>query len=178
LGVKGVDMVQFGPADYAMSVGLTGKWTHPDVVRAERRTIETALKRGIHPRVELGDPADAPRYLEMGVRHFCIGWDVTILHRWWAENGKRMRGLLAGERRRAAKATTRPSKKQAKPKRRRAARHNYRCPRLRRPAGRARYWDHVRPLRHHLAGRGAARAVRLRWPAAQTRAALERRADA
>ena len=126
LGVKGIDMVQFGPADYAMSVGLTGKWTHPDVVRAERRTIETALKRGIHPRVELGDPADAPRYLEMGVRHFCIGWDVTILHRWWAENGKRMRDLLAGERRRAAKATTRAAKKPAKRKRRGAGRGNYR----------------------------------------------------
>ena len=80
-----------------------------DVVRAERKTIETALKRGIHPRVELGDPADAPRYLEMGVRHFCIGWDVTILHRWWAENGKRMRGLLAGAGRDAKTKRAAPS---------------------------------------------------------------------
>jgi 4-hydroxy-2-oxoheptanedioate aldolase len=124
LAVKGIDMVQFGPADYAMSVGLTGQWTHPDVVRAERKTIETALKRGIHPRVELGDPADAPRYLEMGVRHFCIGWDVTILHRWWAENGKAMRGLLARAGRGAAK--TKRAAKAAKPKRRGAARGNYR----------------------------------------------------
>src|SRR6476661_2041745 len=29
LSVKGVDMVQFGPADYSMSLGLTGQWDHP-----------------------------------------------------------------------------------------------------------------------------------------------------
>ena len=55
--VKGIDMVQFGPADYAMSIGLAGQWSHPDVVKAERLTIETALKLGIHPRVEIGEPA-------------------------------------------------------------------------------------------------------------------------
>src|ERR1700757_3659347 len=31
LSVKGLDMVQFGPADYAMSIGLTGRRDHPDV---------------------------------------------------------------------------------------------------------------------------------------------------
>lgn len=98
LSVPGIDMVQFGPADYGMSIGVPGQWTHPDVVRAERKTIETALKRGIHPRVELGDPTQAPRYLEMGVRHFCIGWDVGILHAWWSEKGAEMRGLISSKR--------------------------------------------------------------------------------
>jgi 2-keto-3-deoxy-L-rhamnonate aldolase RhmA len=32
LAMPGVDMVQFGPADYAMSIGLAGKWDHPEVV--------------------------------------------------------------------------------------------------------------------------------------------------
>src|SRR5271165_897641 len=44
LSVKGLDMVQFGASDYSMSLGLTGQRNHPDVVRAERKTIETALK--------------------------------------------------------------------------------------------------------------------------------------
>jgi 2-keto-3-deoxy-L-rhamnonate aldolase RhmA len=73
LSVKGIDMVQFGPADYSMSIGLAGQWSHPDVVKAERLTIETALKKGIHPRVEIGDPAEAEPYQKMGVRHFCLG---------------------------------------------------------------------------------------------------------
>ena len=96
LSVPGIDMVQFGPADYAMSLGLAGQWSHPDVVAAERRTIETALARGLHPRVELFDPAQAARYLEMGVRHFCLGWDVTILQRWWAAQGEALNGLVEG----------------------------------------------------------------------------------
>ena len=98
LAVPGIDMVQFGPADYAMSIGRPGEWTHGEVAAAERRTIEAALARGIAPRVELADPADAARYLDMGVRHFCIGWDVSILHAWWREQGAAMRTLLDGVR--------------------------------------------------------------------------------
>jgi 4-hydroxy-2-oxoheptanedioate aldolase len=97
LSVKGVDMVQFGPADYAMSIGVTGQWTHPDVLAAERKTIETALRLGIHPRAEISEPAQAAKYLAMGVKHFCMGWDVAILHEWWHKNGQQMRELLAGQ---------------------------------------------------------------------------------
>jgi 2-keto-3-deoxy-L-rhamnonate aldolase RhmA len=34
LAVPGVDMVQFGPADYSMSLGLAGQFTHPKVREA------------------------------------------------------------------------------------------------------------------------------------------------
>jgi 2-keto-3-deoxy-L-rhamnonate aldolase RhmA len=94
LSVKGLDMVQFGASDYSMSLGLTGQRNHSDVVKAERRTIETALKMGLHPRVELTDIKQAAPYLEMGVKHFCIGWDVRILHEWWRINGEGMRAML------------------------------------------------------------------------------------
>jgi len=96
LSVPGIDMVQFGPADYAMSIGRTGEWSHPEVRAAERRTIEAALARGIHPRAEISEPAQAARFLEMGVRHFCIGWDVTILNAAWRANGEGMLSILAG----------------------------------------------------------------------------------
>ena len=96
LSVKGIDMVQFGGSDYSMSLGLTGQRDHPDVKRAERKTIETALKMGLAPRVELADIKQAAPYLEMGVKHFCIGWDVRILHSWWRVNGEGMRAMLTG----------------------------------------------------------------------------------
>jgi 4-hydroxy-2-oxoheptanedioate aldolase len=32
----------------------------------------------------------------MGVKHFCIGWDVRVLHDWWRVNGEGMRAMLAG----------------------------------------------------------------------------------
>jgi 2-keto-3-deoxy-L-rhamnonate aldolase RhmA len=96
LSVKGIDMVQFGGSDYSMSIGVTGQRNHPEVKAAERKTIETALKKGLHPRVELGAIKDAAPYLEMGVKHFCIGWDVRILHDWWRVNGEGMRAMLEG----------------------------------------------------------------------------------
>lgn len=96
LSVPGIDMVQFGPADYAMSIGRAGEWGHAAVRKAEQLTIETALKKGIHPRVEISEPNEAERYLEMGVKHFCIGWDVDILHTFWRTRGKLIHDLLAG----------------------------------------------------------------------------------
>jgi 2-keto-3-deoxy-L-rhamnonate aldolase RhmA len=94
LAVKGIDMVQFGGSDYSMSIGVTGQRNHPDVKKAEKKTIETALKLGLHPRVELADIRQAEPYLEMGVKHFCIGWDVRVLHDWWRVNGTGMREML------------------------------------------------------------------------------------
>jgi 4-hydroxy-2-oxoheptanedioate aldolase len=94
LSVKGVDMVQFGPADYSMSLGLTGQWDHPRVREAEKYVIETALKMGVAPRAEISRPEEAARYLEMGVKHFCIGTDVNILFNWFRDCGKSMNQLL------------------------------------------------------------------------------------
>ena len=97
LSVKGIDMVQFGGSDYSMSIGVTGQRNHPEVKKAEKKTIETALKMGLHPRVELADIRQAAPYLEMGVKHFCIGWDVRVLHDWWRVNGEGMRAMLESE---------------------------------------------------------------------------------
>ena len=41
----------------------------------------------------------------MGVKHFCIGWDVRILADWWDTKGAEMRKLLR----------TKPKKVAAKP---------------------------------------------------------------
>ena len=87
LSVPGVDMVQFGPADYSMSIGIPGQWNHPRVREAERFVIETALKMGVAPRVELGDFRDGDRYLQMGVKQFCVGWDIDIIHRYCKDQG-------------------------------------------------------------------------------------------
>lgn len=94
LAVKGVDMVQFGPADYSMSIGLTGQWSHPRVKQAERYVIETSLRLGIAPRAEIAHPDQAKYYLDMGVKHFCIGWDMGILFDWFKQNGKAMQEYL------------------------------------------------------------------------------------
>ena len=102
LSVPGIDMVQFGASDFSMSIGKTAQYNHADVLAAETKTIQTALKKGLHPRVELRDPSQAQRYLEMGVKHFCIGWDVRILADWWDTKGAEMRKLLRTKPKKAA----------------------------------------------------------------------------
>ena len=97
LSVKGVDMVQFGGADYSMSIGLTGQWNHPRVKEAERHVIETALKMGIAPRAEISDPAQTQAYLDMGVKHFCVGTDVNILFDWFRDVGRQFKEILGRE---------------------------------------------------------------------------------
>jgi 4-hydroxy-2-oxoheptanedioate aldolase len=100
-------MVQFGPADYSMSLGLAGQFTHPKVREAERYVIETALKLGIAPRAEISRPEEAKRYLDMGVKHFCIGTDVSILFDWFIQGGKAMRQLLGRDTGETAEAPAR-----------------------------------------------------------------------
>jgi 2-keto-3-deoxy-L-rhamnonate aldolase RhmA len=94
LSVKGVDMVQFGPADYSMSIGLPGQWNHPRVVEAERHVIKTALRLGVAPRAEISHPSEAKPYLDLGVRHFCMGWDVSVLFDYFKTEGGALRELL------------------------------------------------------------------------------------
>ena len=94
LSVKGVDMVQFGPADYSMSIGLTGQWSHPRIREAEKYIIETALRMGVAPRAELHEADQAQRYIDMGVKHFCLGSDVSVLFNWFKASGKSLRDTL------------------------------------------------------------------------------------
>lgn len=94
LAVKGVDMVQFGPADFSMSMGLSRSADADRILETEAHVIRSALERGVHPRAEISDVRGAARYLEMGVRHFCVGWDVDILHTWLTREGTAMRTVL------------------------------------------------------------------------------------
>jgi 2-keto-3-deoxy-L-rhamnonate aldolase RhmA len=109
LDVGGIDMVQFGPSDYSMSLGMPGQGSHDRVREAEKFTIETSQRRGIPARAEIRDANGAQRYLEMGVRHFCVGWDVRILHDWFTDQGKAMQRLLSGEQDGQLVATPQPS---------------------------------------------------------------------
>ena len=106
LAVKGVDMVQFGPADYSNSIGIPGQHSHPRVQEAERHVIQTALRMGIAPRAEISQPDEAEPYLEMDVKHFCIGTDVSILFNWFKQNGNAMREMLGAV---PIESTDRPS---------------------------------------------------------------------
>jgi 4-hydroxy-2-oxoheptanedioate aldolase len=96
LSIEGVDMIQWGPADYSMNTGKAGKRDDPDVKAAEKYVFETAVKMGVPPRAEIGSAEQARRFMDIGVRHFCIGTDISILFEWWKNEGEGLRRVVEG----------------------------------------------------------------------------------
>jgi len=92
----GVDMIQWGPADFSFSRGEP-ELQHSEAIRPfESKVIEKSIEHGLLPRIELGSVEQAKRYVDMGVRHFCIGWDRFILRQQLHTLGEGMRKLTDG----------------------------------------------------------------------------------
>jgi len=94
LTVPGIDMIQWGPGDYTVSIGKPGARNDPETRAVERHVIETAIRRGVPPRAEIVAPVDAKYYTDLGVRHFSLNVDLWILLKWWTDNGKSLREAL------------------------------------------------------------------------------------
>ena len=94
LNIDGIDMIQWGPVDYSESVGKIGR---RDAVKGvERVVIEKSPAAGRNPRAGINTADVARYYLDLGVRHFCIGTDVHVLHGYWRREGDDMRKALDG----------------------------------------------------------------------------------
>ena len=91
--VPGVDMVQFGPSDYSMSMGRNMCDYEEEYLEAERRMIRAALAHGVQPRCEIQTPQQAQYYIDLGVRHFSLGDQLKVLKEFWDVEGKRMREI-------------------------------------------------------------------------------------
>ena len=75
---NGVDMTQWGPSDFGFSCGQP-KLEKTDEIRSfEEIVIRKSIEYGVPPRIEIGEVEEAKRYIDLGVRHFCIGWDRFI----------------------------------------------------------------------------------------------------
>jgi len=98
LSVEGIDMVQFGPGDYSLSLGYPKQRNHPKVKEAELRTIEVAIKKGIRPRVEIGSidykMEDLQKYVELGVKDFSLPNEGKIVYQWLKKHGENIRKSL------------------------------------------------------------------------------------
>lgn len=92
--VPGVDMVQFGPSDYSMSMGWNSSEHVQEFKAAERKMIEVALAHGVQPRCEIASPEQAQYYIDLGVRHFCLGDEIGNAARYWAQQGGALRSIV------------------------------------------------------------------------------------
>lgn len=91
---KGVAMTQWGPADFGFSRGQPNLMHSEEIRPFEKLLIRKSLEYGIPPRIEIDEPEQAKRYVDLGARHFCIGWDRFILQAGLARIGEGMRKVL------------------------------------------------------------------------------------
>jgi len=86
-------MVQWGPADYSVSMGDPKLFHSKSIHNVEENVILKCLEHQIAPRVEISEVDQAKRYIDLGVRHFCIGWDRFILQAGLTKLGDGLRKL-------------------------------------------------------------------------------------
>lgn len=91
--IPGVDMIQFGPSDFSLSIGKNQSECVERWKAAERHCIEVALRHGVQPRCEIMTAADAEYYVNLGVRHFSIGDQFKVLKQYWDTEGKETRKI-------------------------------------------------------------------------------------
>jgi 2-keto-3-deoxy-L-rhamnonate aldolase RhmA len=95
--IPGVDMVQFGPSDYSMSMGKNASTIKDDCKTAEHKMIDVALKHGVQPRCEIfGNPDEVKYYLDLGVKHICYGDEIKVYFAFLQKEGSYMRGIVDG----------------------------------------------------------------------------------
>lgn len=100
LVIDGLDMIQFGPVDYGLSLRIPGKpylrAEYSDIVNTDMdRAHQMALDAGVRPRAEAGSAEQCQYFMERGVRDFCIGWDASIVAAWCTQNGRKLREMLS-----------------------------------------------------------------------------------
>ena len=93
---KGVDMAQWGPADYSLSWGKPKLMFEDGIFPIEEKVIAKCIEYNIVSRAEISDVEQAKRYIDLGVRHFCIGWDRFILQAGLVKLGEGLKNLTEG----------------------------------------------------------------------------------
>ena len=50
--------------------------------------VTLGISKGVPPRAEINSADQAKEYLDMGVRHFSVGTDISILFNFWKREGE------------------------------------------------------------------------------------------
>lgn len=94
LSVPGIDMVQFGPSDFSISINRPGEgYKNPEITEAMERSYQAAKRRGIRIRAEC-TVEEMEKWLDLGCRDFCIGSDTNTISTWAQNTGKAIKETL------------------------------------------------------------------------------------
>ncbi|MBI5757515.1 MAG: hypothetical protein HZA46_03230 [Planctomycetales bacterium] len=81
LNVKGVDAIQFGPADYSASAGYLGEWEGPGVAAKLLSLKDKIRTRGIPCGILATDVANSRLRQSQGFQMIALGSDTSLLIR-------------------------------------------------------------------------------------------------
>ncbi|MFI5449759.1 MAG: HpcH/HpaI aldolase/citrate lyase family protein [Candidatus Bathyarchaeia archaeon] len=94
LSIPGIDMVQFGPTDFSVSINHPDEgYDNAEVTEAMERSYQAAKSRGIRVRAECS-VEDMQKWIDLGCRDFCIGNDTDVISSWALNTGKAIREKL------------------------------------------------------------------------------------
>ena len=83
LSVPGIDGVFIGPYDMSMSYGIPGQITHPDIIAAKKRVLDSTLERNLIAGVHFVQPRsaeeDCAAAVAAGYRFIALGSDILFL---------------------------------------------------------------------------------------------------
>ena len=81
VAVEGIDAVFIGPYDLSASMGLTGKFEHPDYVRARDRILKACSENGVHAGIHVIKPIPDELIQRAGEGYKLIAYslDITML---------------------------------------------------------------------------------------------------
>jgi len=80
----GIDMLLFGPGDFAHGCGVTGELNHPKVVDARKKVVE-ACKRHNKFASTVASIEVIPEYIAMGYQFLNVGADVLALMKYFGD---------------------------------------------------------------------------------------------
>ncbi|MDQ1278995.1 MAG: 4-hydroxy-2-oxoheptanedioate aldolase [Thermoproteota archaeon] len=94
LAIPGIDMIQFGPSDFSISINHPGEgYKNQVITEAMERSYSAAKRNGIRIRAECM-VEEMPKWIELGCRDFCIGSDTGTIGAWARNTGKAIRDTL------------------------------------------------------------------------------------
>ena len=94
LSIPGIDMVQFGPSDFSISINHPGEgYNNSEITEAMERSYQAAKRRGIRIRAEC-TLEEMSKWIKLGCRDFCIGSDTNTISSWANNVGKAIRETL------------------------------------------------------------------------------------
>jgi 2-dehydro-3-deoxyglucarate aldolase len=81
LSVNGIDAAIIGPYDLSASMGITGDFSHPDMIAAIKKNLDACIKYGVMPGIHVVKPSidEVQSRIDQGYKFIAYSVDITMI---------------------------------------------------------------------------------------------------